>query len=259
VCGITPIGFDHMNILGNTIEAIATEKAGIIKSPCQRVALASQSPEALAVFQKRCAEFLIHPTIVGKDVPYRVHGISDKRVSFEVEGRRKYGELFSPLVGEHQAANATLAIAMAEDLETFGYVISEEAVRRGIAEVVWPGRFQRVSDHPTVILDCAHTAESAQALAQTFEAVYPGKKAVVVLGMSMDKDADAFIKTLAPITQTLILTKADHPRAMDWGGVAVSVGEAMDKARTLAGNDGIILVTGSVFVCAQVGNRNVSI
>ncbi len=265
VCGITPIGFDHMNILGGTIAAIAAEKAGIIKLPGQRVSLAPQSEEASQVLKKRCEDFLIAPTIVGKDVPYWVREVSGKGVFFEVEGRRRYDGLCSPLAGEHQAQNAALAIAMAEDLETFGYVIDEDSVRRGIAEVVWPARFEKVTESLTVILDCAHTAESAQALAQTFQAVYPGKKAVVVLGMSVDKDVRAFVRTLEPMTQAMVLTKADHPRAKDFSvaeiekmlpGINVflvpQVLKAMDKARTMAGDNGIILVTGSVFVCAQV-------
>ncbi|MBF0331416.1 MAG: bifunctional folylpolyglutamate synthase/dihydrofolate synthase [Candidatus Omnitrophica bacterium] len=264
VCGITPIGFDHMNILGNTIEAIAAEKAGIIKLAGQRVALAPQPVAALRILQERCAEFYIQPMIVGCDVPCTVHEVLPQGVFFEVEGRRRYEELFSPLPGAHQAENAALAIAMAEDLETFGYVINEDVVRRGIAEVVWPARFEKVGEKPIVILDCAHTAESAKALADTFQAAYPARKAVIVLGMSMDKDVTSFVQTLAPVTQTMVLTKADHPRAMDFSVAGIKeklpgvdvvleprVSEALHKARTIAGDDGIILVTGSVFVCAE--------
>ncbi|MFH0755031.1 MAG: cyanophycin synthetase, partial [Candidatus Omnitrophota bacterium] len=189
-------------------------------------------------------------TVVGKDMPYVMRKMTPQGVTFDVEGRRIYAGLYSSLIGEHQVKNAALAMAMAEDLETFGFVITEEAVREGVADVAWPARFETVSVHPTVILDCAHTLESAQALKETFQAVFPGRQAVVVLGMSRDKDAAGFEKTLEPITQELILAKADHPRAMDWKE-ALLVPEAIVKAKTIAGVDGIIVVTGSVFVCAQ--------
>jgi len=175
-------------------------------------------------------------------------------VSFTVEGRRMYQDLFAPLTGVHQAENAALAIAMAEDLEMFGFMLTEQSVRAGVAAVRWPARFERVSSSPDVILDCAHTAESAAALAATFQSVYPGRKAVVVLGMSSDKDHENFINTLNPVTEKIVFAKAAHPRAVDFPS-AVPVVEAMATARSLAGEKGIVLVTGSVFVCAEAAPR----
>lgn len=264
VCGITPVGLDHMNILGETPAVIAAEKAGIIRSPSQRVTLAPQLPEVMAVLQQRCRAFGIRPTLVGEDLPCVVHDVGAQGVRFAVEGRRRYDELVSPLTGAHQAQNAALAIGMAEDLETYGYIITAESVREGIRSVHWPVRFECVGAFPPVILDCAHTPESAEALERTFSRVYAGRKAVVVLGMSADKDVRTFAKALAPVTGALVVTKADNPRAREIsvdelgdvvpGAVceaAPHVAQALDRARQMAGKDGLVLVTGSVFVCAE--------
>jgi dihydrofolate synthase/folylpolyglutamate synthase len=146
----------------------------------------------------------------------------------------------------------------------FGFVLTEEAVRKGIGAVHWPARFERVHSSPVVIVDCAHTKESAQALAETFRSAYPGRKAVVVLGMSSDKDPSAVVEALASITQAMVLTKANNPRAADLSVVGFKdvlpqmdvifsphVPEALCEARRIAGEKGIILVTGSVFICAE--------
>jgi len=264
VCGITPIGFDHMNILGHTIGDISSEKAGIIRDPLQRVTLAPQRPEAMAVLQQRCAAFGIHPMVVGRELPLSVHQVTAEGVTFDVEGRRRYEGLFSPVTGAHQAENAALAIGMAEDLEMFGFVLTDASVRERIAAVHWPARFERVHSSPVVIVDCAHTKESAHALAETFRLAYPARKAVIVLGMSSDKDPAAVVESLASITQALVLTKADNPRAADLSAVGFKsvlpqidvtfsphVPEALCEARRIAGENGIVLVTGSVFVCAE--------
>jgi dihydrofolate synthase/folylpolyglutamate synthase len=265
VCGITPVGFDHMNILGTTLAAIAGEKAGIIRDPLQRVTLAPQEDEALAVLQERCALFGIRPMVVGQDLPCKIRKVSAEGVTFDVEGRRRYEGLVSPLTGAHQAENAALAIGMAEDLEMFGFILTEDGVREGISSVHWPARFERVSSSPAVIVDCAHTAESAKALAGTFRAAYPGRKAVVILGMSSDKDPLAVMRELSSITQALVLTKAKNPRSLELSSVGFKtilpdtdtamtahVPEALSLARRMAGENGIVLVTGSVFVCAEV-------
>lgn len=264
VCGITPIGFDHMNILGHTLAGIAAEKAGIIRDPLQRVTLAPQPVEAMTVLQERCAGFSIRPMVVGEDLPCTVRQVSSEGVTFDVKGRRSYEGLVSPVTGRHQAENAALAIGMAEDLEVFGFVLTEDAVREGIRSVRWPARFECVSSSPAVILDCAHTRESARVLVETFCAAYPGQKAVVALGMSSDKDPQAVVRELAAITRALVLTKAQNPRASYFSPVEFKavlpdvdtvvvphVPQALAEARRLAGESGIVVVTGSVFVCAE--------
>jgi dihydrofolate synthase/folylpolyglutamate synthase len=265
VCGITPIGLEHTNILGDTLGKIAFEKACIVKMPSQKVVLAPQAPEAKAVLEARCRMFGIIPTTIGQNMPLRVTHQGAEGVVFDVEGRRHYPGLCSKILGAHQAVNATTAIAMAEDLEIFGFCLTEEAVREGVAGAVWPARFEIVRRDPTVVLDCAHTPESAAALVETFQAVFPGRKAVLVFGSSDDKNVAGMARALAPIAQSVVLTKADNPRALDpdiiragadYGAVTVVVRAtaslALKEALAQAGQDGIILVAGSIFLAAEV-------
>lgn len=261
VCGITPVGLEHTAILGDTLAAIAAEKAGIIKSPSQRVAFAPQALEAMAVLKSHCVRLGIIPTVVGEDLPYTVLRQDAGGVVFTVNGRRDYGELQSPLIGTHQAANAALAIALAEDLETFGFLIEAQHVRRGVAEAVWPCRFE-VFGH--VVIDAAHTVESAQACAATLQRVFPDRRAVLLFGTGQDKDLEGIAAVLKSVVAAVVVTRADHPRAMDIDGarakglfgegavVVPEVKAAFVEALRLAGKDGIVFVAGSVFLAAEV-------
>jgi len=264
VCGITPIGLEHTAILGDTLAAIAAEKAAIIKSSTQKVVLAQQDKEAMAVFQQRCEELGIRPNIVGESIGLHIQSQTEAGVEFAIDGRRKYEGLMTHLAGAHQAANAGLAVGMAEDLEVFGFLITEESVRQGVRDTLWPVRFEIVRGTPTMVLDAAHTVESAKALAETFRAVYPGRKAVLVLGMSRDKDLGVFCDELKEIAGTVVFTRSKHPRARDFRlpdvawlfpsaekTVTRCVPLALEEAFLRAGNDGIVLVTGSIFVCAE--------
>lgn len=264
VCGITPVGLEHTKILGDTLDKIAYEKAGIIKSPSQRVAVAPQADAAMEVIRARCREFGIAPTIIGRDVELAVLSQDLGGVRFDLKGRREYRGLHTGLIGEHQAVNAALAVAMAEDLEVFGYMLTEEAVARGVSDASWPARFEVLRRDPLVVLDCAHTRESAAAFAKTFQSLFPGRRAVLVFGASSDKDLAALARELAPVTGRVVLARADNPRASEldlsdgarlFPGVeverAASVGAALERASARAGKDGIMAVVGSVFLCAQ--------
>jgi dihydrofolate synthase/folylpolyglutamate synthase len=265
VCGITPIGSDHKHILGDTLPAIAAEKAGIIKSPDQRVALAAQAPEVMKVFDAACARFGISPTVVGKGLGLKVTARHEHGTVFDVTGRREYRGLATRLLGEHQAANAALAIAMAEDLEGFGTLITEPAVREGIARAQWPCRFELFDGEPRIIVDAAHTPESAAACVEALTALFPGKKAVLLFGVSADKDIQGICQALAPAVTQVVMTQASSPRAFVFTvsnargyfkdtvtSVVPDAAIALGEARRLAGSDGIVLVAGSIFLAAEV-------
>jgi dihydrofolate synthase/folylpolyglutamate synthase len=264
VCGIAPVGMEHTRLLGNTLAAIASEKAGIIKSASQQVVLAGQQPEALEVLRARCRAFGIVPTEVACGTDFPVRSVSLQGTVFDFRGRREYHGLSIRLPGEHQAVNAALAVAMAESLEFYGFVLSVPAVRQGLSEVFWPARFEVFSGTPMAILDCAHTGESAHALARTFMRVFPGRRCILVFGIGTDKDALAVARGLMPVVDRVVLTRAEHARATDpaellsaglfaQADVRLSAGvpEALSKAIELAGPDGLVLVSGSVFVCAE--------
>ncbi|NTV29484.1 MAG: bifunctional folylpolyglutamate synthase/dihydrofolate synthase [Candidatus Omnitrophica bacterium] len=264
VCGITPLGLEHTAILGNTLEQIAAEKAGIIRAPSQKVVCAPQPEAAMAVIRARCRSFGITPTVVGRDMALSVRSQGVDGVTFDVTGRREYRGLVTQLAGEHQALNAAVALAMVEDLEMFGFMLTEEAAAQGIRETVWPARFEVLGERPRFVLDCAHTRESAAAFAATFRTVFPGRKAVLIFGASSDKDLAALAGELVSVAGQVVLARASHPRACDltvsdgerlFPGVSVcranSAGEAVEMATRLVGTDGLVAVTGSVFLCAE--------
>ncbi|NLE64488.1 MAG: bifunctional folylpolyglutamate synthase/dihydrofolate synthase [Elusimicrobia bacterium] len=253
-CAITPIGLEHTHILGATCSSIATEKAAVIKAPSQKVVLAPQAPEVMEVLKARCAMFGITPDVVGETICSSGDG-----ETLLVEGRRPYRSLRLSLRGGHQVVNMTTAIALAEGLELYGFVVTEEAVRQGVSEVFWPARFEEMGAEPRVIVDCAHTPEAMDALAATFYSAFPGRSPVVVLGMSSDKRWQDMIAQALDLSDQVILTRAQHPRALDPAAVPVpsgvrieeSVPKALSEAFRIAGSDGIILVCGSVFVAAE--------
>ncbi len=262
---ITPIGFDHTHLLGKTLEKIAREKAAIIKHSFSRVVAAPQDPKAMNVILKQCRDLKIEPVVVGKDVQCLKVGQDKSKLSFYVRsGRQVYKDLKTGLLGDHQMKNAAAAVAVIELLPEFGFAIGPKAVRQGFQQARWPGRFEIIKKNPTVILDCAHNVDSARALVRTFKQLFSHRKAVVLLGISSDKDVDGICRVLNAIAHTVILTRADHPRAHIFNlphirrlfkGKTVAdlpdVKDALRQAHKSAGRSGIILATGSVFLAAE--------
>ncbi|MBF0594267.1 MAG: bifunctional folylpolyglutamate synthase/dihydrofolate synthase [Candidatus Omnitrophica bacterium] len=272
VCGITPIGLEHTAILGETLGKIAAEKAAIIKSISQKAVFAPQAPEAMTVLKARARSFGILPTVVGVEMPVEILEETTQGVRFNVTGRREYRDLLVPLAGAHQAENAALALAMAEDLEMYGLALTEEAVRAGLTRARWPGRFEIFDSRPLVVVDAAHTVESAAACARTFKRLFPGRQAVLLLGVGMDKDIGGICRELGAVANSVVATQAAHPRALAFSaemlhkyfpstGSAVRehAAEAFQLARQQAGNDGIVLAAGSVFLAAEVRKECINI
>lgn len=260
VCAITPISLEHTQQLGNTLAAIAQEKAAIIKprkdgSPAIAV-IAPQPGEAKAVIEQRCREVGARPMILGKDIQCRPVRVGTDGQDFVVSGQRAEYDLTSSLLGRHQVTNAAMAVGLCEALSLLGFNIRREAVREGIAATFWPGRFERAHENPRVILDGAHNPASCQTLAETFQDVFPQKKAVVILGMSDDKEKKGILENLSAIAQEFIFTQSRHPRAYRWkaedgGTQAAGVLEAVELGLKTARPDDAIVVTGSLFVVAE--------
>ncbi len=228
VAAIAPISLEHTTILGDTLTAIAKEKAAIIKDGRQRVVIAPQDDEAMEVLTARCQEFNIEPVCI-------------RKINSQIE---------LSLLGPHQKENAAVSIGIVECLRDLGFEISTEAVRRGLKNVFWPGRFEIIQRGSLIVLDGAHNIASAKVLAATVKEVFEGKKIVMVLGVSEDKDKESLCAEFRKITQDIIFTKANHPRAGHLEG-AVDVGQALNFARARSDPDDIIVVTGSVFVVAE--------
>jgi len=260
VCAITRIDYDHTEIIGDRLDDIAREKAGILKQgvPCL---FAPQLPEVMAILEAQAAA-------VGAPVrpcPRVVAG--DDPATFSVLGRRTYDRLSLPLRGGHQRENAAVAIGLAEALESAGLDVSAEAARAGLAGLHWPGRFQVVEGQPTLILDVAHNAVSARALRNGLQeqlAAVPGRRLFLVVGMPRDKDIAAFAATLFPLAVRVICTQAHSPRAAapealyqaacSLGAEAAclpDVGAALAEARRLAAPQDVVCVTGSFHVVGE--------
>ncbi|MEJ7762215.1 MAG: cyanophycin synthetase [Thermomicrobiales bacterium] len=233
---IGPIELEHTAILGSTLTEIAVNKAGIIK-PGKPVAVAAQPEEVLAVIVARASEMGSPVSLSGRDWRW-----SGSWRGFTAEGPwGRYEGLRSGLAGEHQVANACLALA-ASALLPAGLRPGEWAVREGFAGVRVPGRFERVDrDGRAVVLDGAHTAGAARALATTLGEVFPDQAVTLVIGMAADKDVGRFTAALAPVAGRVIATRSASVRAMDperiaatFAGRSVQVDRAGSVAEALS-------------------------
>ena len=210
---IMPIGFDHMEYLGNSLQEIAATKAGIIKEG-GFIVLTAQEPEAAKELIKKAAE--VGADVVREGIEYSV---SSRAVAvggqlLTITGLHEtYDEIFLPLHGRHQAANAASALVAVEAF--FGdQPLDIEAVRAGFAAVTSPGRCEVVHRDPTVILDAAHNPHGAKALAETLRNEFNFDEIVAVVGVFGDKDADGILRELEPIVDHIIVTQSASPRAM---------------------------------------------
>ena len=270
VTGITSISYDHMNKLGNTLADIATEKAGIIKSTekSQVVISAPQEDSVRGVLRRRCAEQGACLYEVGRDINYRSVSSSRLGQTFEVSGIfGSFDDLRIPLLGEHQLINAAVAFGLAAQAQKqSGRSVALETLRSGLRNTRWPGRCETVREHPWIILDGAHNEASAVTLARTLRSFTGQGSIILVLGVSKDKDVESICKHLAPLAKKCIVTKADNPRAMPTSDILSTlrkymaqtqivqeqrVHEALKIACSSAVPDGLIVVTGSLFIVGE--------
>lgn len=264
---ITSISYDHTQLLGNTLTLIAGEKAGIIK-PGIPVVVSPQDEEARQVIERITRERGSPLVQVGKDILYRVVAKSLEGQTIKVwstdEDANRPVELYFPLLGDHQAANAATAYAALDIYSRAGLEVDQEAIKSGFSKAFWPGRFEIVQKTPPVVLDCAHNRDSALKLRLTLDEYFPEKRIILVFGASEDKDIEGMLTELMPSVKELIAVKSFHPRAIDpdklvdmakaFGHPVVcieNIPQAAEKALQMAGEDDLVLVTGSIFVVAE--------
>lgn len=250
-CAITRIGMDHTEELGNTLAQIAGEKAGIIK-PGVPVISSEQPDEAMEVLERVCRErgckLLAVPS--GRILEADEYG---QRLRIERL------DLHSPLLGAHQAENIAVAIGLMGLLRQQGFSVPKEAIIEGVRTVRWPGRFEIVRRHPHVILDGAHDETGAKALIATMQSLFPGRRIIMVFGMMRGHDAEAVASQLSPLAYKIIVTAADSPRAVDpsaiqqiaGGDIRVPVSKAVEEAINQAGEEDVVLITGSLYVVGE--------
>lgn len=270
VAAITALSLDHTQFLGETLEEIAREKAGIIKQGVPLV-LAPQRPEAERVVAEVAAEQGAPLLKVGIDWHYQrvSRTLQEQRIRVgRLDGDGPALDLTIPLLGDHQVENAAVASAALHLLGERGHEVPLRAIKRGLAEVEWPGRFQILNQAPFVVVDAAHNQHSAARLRATLEDLFPGWTIRMVFGASEDKDIDGMLQALAPLVEHAYLTKAFHPRAAELDllqekAAAVNlestaraqVMDALAEALRAATADEVVLVTGSLFVVGEVLSR----
>ncbi|OGN97479.1 MAG: hypothetical protein A2Z77_05485 [Chloroflexi bacterium RBG_13_51_36] len=263
VCIITSISLDHTQILGKTLEEIAREKAGIIKSGCW-VVISPQPEEAASVITAACREKEAKVVQVGKDVTWHRTGGDLHRQSLLISGRTNKYQVDIPLLGDFQLENATTAVAAAEILTSEGFTISPADIARGLAQVKWPGRFQILQQQPTVLVDGAHNVASMRRLVSNIRAYFPQKRIFLVFGTSCDKDISGIIDELVALSPQVILTQSSHSRAAPVPTLVAeftkrginpeirnNVTEAISRALSLADGTDIVCIAGSLFIAAE--------
>jgi len=270
VAVITSLSLDHTYVLGDTLAAIAGEKAGIVK-PRVPVISAPQPLEAQTVIEAVCRDHGAPLTVVGRDWTWKPGEVSLDVQTFGVasdlggtdELCRQVYRL--PLLGRHQLVNATVSIAALHALRGQGVAISPDEVSKGVAQVEWPARFEVLSRDPSLIVDGAHNADSAGRLRQALADYFPRRDVVLIFGVSRDKDLAKMLQALSPAVRHLILMQSSHPRAASMetllpavtelgrqAFVAEGAEQALDMALDLSSPGGLICASGSLFVAADV-------
>jgi len=266
ICIITPISLDHTQILGNSLEEIAREKAGIIKSGCW-VVFSPQPEEAASVITDICREKEAKVVQVGKDVTWHKIGGDLHRQSLVIKGRTSKYQVSIPLLGDFQLENAVVAVATLEILASAGFAISAADIAQGLARVKWPGRFQILQQHPTVLVDGAHNVASMRRLMSNIKSYFSYKRIFLVFGTSCDKDIPGIINELVALSPQVIVTRTAHSRAAPLSTLVAeftkrgiepeireTVAEAISRALSLADRTDIICVIGSLFVAGEALN-----
>ena len=257
---ITNIDVEHTEFLGDTIEKIAGEKAGIIK-PGVPVVTGAVQPEAIAAIERKAVaagspvhrmpkDFGAETRSAGREQAFDYRGIGMRLVDLRIG-----------MLGQHQVGNACLALAAIECLSGRGIAVPEAALRNGLAGATWEGRLEKVAVRPDIYLDGAHNPASARVLADAVRNLKKGyRHLVLVIGILMDKDYRGIISQLAPLADRIVVTKPHYSRALGVGSLAAEIGmfpgtvesaetvaEAIGLARQGSAEHDLILITGSLY------------
>ncbi len=252
---ITNISLEHTQILGNTLQQIASEKAGIIKFNSVVVTLA-EGPALATIeqFAHRKNAAVIQPR-------FEVLKVSDQGTEFDLFYPIKLPELKVSLLGYHQVENAALAASAAYLLRKRGFPVSDEAIRKGLEKTFWPCRLQVVSKKPLTLIDAGHNPDCMRRLSQSLD-LFPYKRLVVVFGCYKDKNFKEMLAYLSPKVDTYVLTQPQSPRAAKISQLrsfaqakfvqeAPTVAKAIQLAEKLAKKDDLLLVCGSLSVARE--------
>jgi dihydrofolate synthase/folylpolyglutamate synthase len=260
VAVITNISRDHQEHLGEGLLAIAAEKAGVIKPGAPLVTYARQK-QVLQLFRSRCRE--ADAPLYQGGLDFKTKGKSGR--SFDYFGLEHHlPGLTLSLRGRHQYGNAAVALAVTELLGQNGFPVPETAIREGLTRSRWPGRLEKVSQDPRVLLDGAHNPAAALTLAQNLKQARKNGRLILVMGVMADKDVDAILSRLLPLAQIVIFTQPQYFRAATPRDLArraqpygleilqtPRVAAAVQQAQSLAGPHDHIVITGSLYTVGE--------
>ncbi len=255
---ITNIGLDHTAQLGNTVEAIAAEKAAVIKDGCP-VILYEQSEGVTRVVKQVCEAHGTTLTIA------RADRVELERESPEGQWWKWKGEsLFVPMLGDNQRHNGAVVLHTLEAIAP-KYPVPAQAHREGLARVRWPGRFEVLSRNPWFVVDGGHNPQCAATVAENLTRYFPGKAPVLLMGVLEDKDRAGLCELVAPLAQAFVTITPPSPRALDaetlaheltaYGKpayAAASIPQGVERAMELAGEDGLVCALGSLYSVGEI-------
>ena len=277
---ITALSREHTDVLGDSMEKIAAEKAGILTAGTRVSVMGPQRSEPAAkIVREHAADVPLPLVDVASAYRWEPAGTESLRREdapdslgqwfrlqrLDVAGNAVDAGLFLlGLLGSHQIENAVTAIAVVDALRDQGVRIGDAAVHTGLASVIWPARMEIVGREPWWLIDCAHNEESVERVLESLPLYFDYRRAIFVLGVLGDKDLKAIAARLQAVAGAIVVTRPDHPRALSaertaaafesWDGVlhvAADVESALRAARDLAGPDDLVCVLGSLFTAAE--------
>jgi dihydrofolate synthase/folylpolyglutamate synthase len=212
---ITSISLDHTHVLGTTLEEVAGEKAGIIKEGIP-VVIGVEQKELIEMIKSICQKKGSAAFTVSEDGNYSIDQGDSHGQTFDVQVfDRRYSDLKIHLIGEHQVKNALIAVMTLEFLKEQKVSLNEANIREGLANTRWPGRFEKISDNPLIIFDCAHNPAGMRTLGLTMNRVYKDFTKTLVMGIMRDKDIQGMVREACEFADKVIVTKPRFERASE--------------------------------------------
>ncbi len=261
---IASINYDHMDILGDTIDKIAYEKAGIIKNNGITVLYPQRYVEAERVIKEICEKRNSRLINVKKeDITFNSFSMDFQSIDYAFNGIR-YRDIEIPLLGDHQVLNATVAFTASILLNDLGFKISELNAKKGIYKTKWIGRFNIISRNPLIIIDGAHNADGVLALSLALKKYFENKELILVMGMLKDKEHDKSLEILASAAKLFIATEPISDRALKAEELAVEAGrycsnvkvepllkKAVETAVKNYTENSVICIAGSLYLIGE--------
>lgn len=257
---ITNIGLEHTRELGDTVERIAAEKAGIIKQGCP-VVIYDLPENVRAVIEQKCAE--TSSELTSADFS-RIRRISDSRGG-QVFSYKDYENLFLPLLGSHQLKNAAVALEAVTLLRSRGFAIPDSAVKSGFENTLWPARFEIICEKPFFVVDGGHNPQCAETVAENLRRYFPGMKTIILFGVLAGKDYLSMAETLNAAAGCFVTITPPNPRALSTKELAESLERfdkpvyicetivgGIEKALSLADENSVICSVGSLYSAGTV-------